>query len=198
MRPIFKLLSQGLVAAGLIAGWSQAQALVVSFDELLTGVTIGVRCELEGCVTAATDERASASGLIRPATSAAPLTVGVRFATMLEPAIDPFGPRISDIIRLTVDQIGQDAVGLFQRITLDFWSDGAPDFPLLTFAPPGLLETGDFQDFTSLLGIGFPNQNVQVLARSDLGGNEAPEPGTLALLGLALLGVGAARKRIGT
>jgi hypothetical protein len=141
-------------------------------------------------------EFADVTGSLRPATSPAPLVVGTRFVQLLEPAVDPFGPRVSDIIRLVASAIGADAGGQFQRETITFWSDGAVGFDAalaLSAGSPTLLETGGPQDITALLGIGFPAQNLQVIVQSDIGGPEVPKPTTLSL---AAIGVGLSARRL--
>jgi hypothetical protein len=49
-----------------------------------------------------------------------------------------------------------------------------------------LTETGGFQDLTSLLYSGNPPPDLTILARSGEDVLAAPEPGTLALVGLVL------------
>ena len=169
-----------------------AHAISFTFVDLTDGPP-QVTVVGEAATSSAAPETGSGSALIRPGTSPSPLTPGITFAVLTEPVTDPLGPRISDILRLTASQPGQDANGLFQLITVDFFSDGFPGFDTIIPAgavPASTAETGALQDVTSLLGISFPTQNVQVFAQSDLATPEVlPEPATLILLGSGLAGL---------
>ena len=182
-----------VVALGVTCFCIPAEASFITIDELSDLPPI-ITTDLEAAVITTGFEFGTVTGLLRPATSPSPLVPGTYFATLLGPVGDPFGPRISDILRLIVGQVETDQGGLFQRETLAFFSDGAPGFDSIIPAglvPPSVLETGEFQDVTTLLRIGFPDQNLRVSVRSDLASLEpVPEPGTLSLIALGLLGLG--------
>jgi hypothetical protein len=180
---------------------SRAEAGSITITDLTDGPPVVVVTGLESPVFTTLPEFADVSGLLRPATSPAPLTVGTRWVLLTEPVGDPFGPAVSDIVRLVASAIQIDAQGQFQIETVTFWSDGAVGFDdalrLATAAgAPSVLEIDAPQDITALLGIGFPNQNLQVIARSDVGGAEpvpVPEPTTLSLVAF---GIGLSAKRL--
>ena len=187
-------IAAGVVVLSLLITVDVAHAISFTFIELTDAPPV-VTVVGEASTSSTAPETASGSALIRPATSPSPLVVGTTFAVLTEPGTDPFGPRISDIIRLTASLIGVDQGGQFQRITVDFFSDGFPGFSTIIPAGVGFgstTETGLVQDVTSLLGINSPTQNVQVFAQSDLATPEVPEPATLILLGSGLAGLAGA------
>src|SRR5438309_9063385 len=118
-------------------------------------------------------------------------TPGTTFAILTEPSTDPFGPNISDIVRL---------IDFGDVINLSFFSDGAPGFdsiiPIGTIVQ-GLVETGDPQhpqDLSTQLGTsGF--LVVQVISDAPGTVERFPEPASLTLLGLSALGMIASPRR---
>jgi hypothetical protein len=151
-------------------------------------------------------EFASVSGLLNPSNIAPALnpvqSLGEHFAVLTEPPTDQSGPHISDIILLVVEPVGGSPTAPVQRVTLEFCSDGAPCFAdLLARLPsgvPSVEETGALQDITALLLSG-PDLDqprpLVVSVSSDLGGVETAEPGTLAVLGLGIAGLGWTNRR---
>ena len=113
------------------------------------------------------------------------LPLGTTFAILTEPSTDPFGPNISDIVRL---------INFGDVISLSFFSDGAPGFdsiiPIGTVVQ-GLVETGDPQhpqNLSTQLGTsGF--LVVQVISDAPGTVERVPEPASLTLLGLSALGM---------
>jgi len=178
---------------------ARVEAASISITDLTDGPPTVAAAGLEATTITTAPEFAEISGLLRPATSPAPLVPGTRFVLLMEPPGDPFGGPVSDIIRLVASAIGTDQGGQFQTETVTFWSDGAAGFAaaLALAGPnaPSVLEIDGPQDITALLGITFPNQNLQVIVRSDVGtGAEVPEPATLSLVALGL-GIAAKRAR---
>ena len=191
-----------LAVALVLAGACQpVEAASITFSDLTDlGVVVTVTGLESPVISFDGRETAEVSGLLRPATSPAPLFPGTTYATLTEPASDPFGPRISDVIRLIVGPIQTDSGGLFQVETVSFASDGFPGFAAilgsLPVGVPSVLETGALQDVTTLLGVTFPTQNLQILVASDVAAapEPVPEPGTLSLIALGM-GAAAWRKR---
>jgi PEP-CTERM motif len=194
MRNRWFVLPVTLLASVLIS--ARAEAASINISDLTDNNPVVVVAGLEAPSVSVLPEFAEISGLLRPATSQSPLTIGTTFLLLMEPPGDPFGGPVSDIIRLVASPIGQDAVGLFQTETVTFWSDGAAGFAAALAAAganaPSILEIDGPQDITALLGINFPTMNLQVIVRSDVGGAEVPEPATLSLVAL---GLGVAAKR---
>jgi hypothetical protein len=160
-----------------------ATAATITISDLLDGNPIvTTSTDLTGVQTVLTFERAVISGFL-PAGLQVP--VGTRSVILLEPAEDPFGPRQSDFITLTIGAAAP-------TFTINFASDGALNFDIDVAAlPPGtptLLETGGFQDVSGLLN----SDGLAISIQSDLNSPEVPEPtsGMLLLSGLLLIGIG--------
>jgi hypothetical protein len=87
---------------------------------------------------------------------------------------------------VTISQIQGGTAPNFQDVRIFFQSDGAPNFDAnvaaLPVGTPTVLENGNFQDVSALLG----SAPFQVFVRSDLFSDEpgVPEPASLTLLGL--------------
>ena len=108
----------------------------------------------------------------------------------------------SSSIGFTIEVLSADAgfpftleaysLGGFSSVTL--LSPGGPGFYFIPFA--GFVGTADFTAITALQAIiNFPGAPiVDVDLRIDLASTAVPEPGALALAGLALLGAGVARR----
>jgi hypothetical protein len=165
-----------------------APAATISISNLTDGNPI-VTTDLAGTEVVVNFEQAFVSGtLLLPAGTA--LAPGTRSVFLVEPASDPFGPRVSDFATLTVGQVQQGAAGNSQLISLLFQSDGANGFDRNVEAlgpnTPTATETGDFVDVTSLLE---SSSLLTVRLASDLATAEPAEPGTWMLL---VTGLGAA------
>ncbi len=178
-----------LISAVLIFMFNPAPAATISISNLVDGNPT-VTTDLAGKEVTLAFEQAIVSGTLTltPGTSLAP---GTRSVLMLEPASDPFGPRVSDFATLTVGQVQEGAQGLlFQTIQLFFQSDGAQGFDRNVAAlgtdVPSVTETGDFVNVSSQLN---SSALLTVNLASDLATAEPAEPGTWMLL---VTGLGAA------
>jgi hypothetical protein len=164
----------------------RAPAAIVTIDDLLDGLP-AVTTDLASQVITATFQQAIVSGNITPTNQSSGFSpVGTRSVIFLEPADDPFGPRISDFLTLTVSDVQQDATGAqFQPVRIFFQSDGAANFDAnvagLPANTPTILEDGTFQSVSPLLNSGA----FQISVRSDLATQEpTPEPKGIVLLGI--------------
>jgi hypothetical protein len=170
---------------------ARVEAATITITDLTDGGPILTQSGFDLFINEVKPEFVDFSGLLPRTATAAPLTPGTTFALLTEPAGDPLGPRVSDIIRLVNTEIQNDpSFGAYQRTTVTFWSDGATGFDdalilALAAGAPSVLESGAVQDITALLGVDFPNQNLQVLVQSDVAGPEpVPEPATLSLVAI--------------
>lgn len=184
------ILNSGAVLALLTFLLNPAPAATISVSNLTDGNPI-VTTDLAGKEVTLAFEQAFVSGTLTLVAGTAGLTPGTRSVLMLEPASDPFGPRVSDFATLTVGQVQFGAQGLpFQTIQLFFQSDGAQGFDRNVAAigsgAPTITETGDFQDVSALLA---SSPLLTVSLASDLATAEPAEPGTWMLL---ITGLGAA------
>jgi hypothetical protein len=126
------------------------------------------------------------------------LVPGNRGVFLTEPAADPFGPRVSDWLTLTVGNITQNPAGglTYQTVEIQFQSDGAANFDqnvsnlgLL----PSVLEDGTFQDLSAVLNSGY----LTILEQSDYNSVEVPDAGSTGLLlGAALSALGLIRMKL--
>ncbi len=184
-KPILKI-SMALALLTLLI--APTQAAIISISNLTDGIPI-VNTDLTGKTITTAFEEALITGALLIGT-VPPIAVGTRSVILLEPTIDPFGPRVSDFATLTVGEVQQGPAGVFQVITLFFQSDGAAGFDrnvaALPANTPQIPETGDFQDVSSLLG---SSPLLQIQLASDLATSEPAEPGSWMLL---ITGLGAA------
>jgi len=176
-------LNGGMTLAVLTLLIVPATAATISISNLVDGNPV-VTTDLLGQGVSLTFEQAIVSGSFAVPAGVA-LAPGTRSVTLVEPASDQFGPRVSDFATLT---IGEASQGL-QSVRLLFQSDGAAGFDAnvanLPTNTPMLTETGDFVDVTTQLG-GSSDFLVVRLA-SDLATAEPAEPGTWVLLTTGLL-----------
>lgn len=163
-------------------------AATISISNLTDGIPI-VTTDLGGKEVSLGFEEALITGTLVVAAGTA-VTPGTRSVFLLEPAADPFGPRVSDFATLTVSEVQQGAAAPFQNISLFFQSDGAAGFDRNVAAlggnVPSATETGDFVDVSALL---HSSPLLTVNLASDLATAEPAEPGTWMLL---ITGLGAA------
>jgi hypothetical protein len=184
-----------LLAASLAGVMLSAHAEAASFTitDLTEGGPIVSLAGFDLFIIDVKPEFVDVSGLLPVTATPAPLTPATTFVLLTEPPGDPSGPGVSDIIRLVNTEIQADpSLGPYQRTTVTFWSDGATGFDdaltlALAASAPSVLETGALQDITALLGVNFPNQNLQVIVQSDVEGpTPVPEAATLSLLAAGL------------
>lgn len=158
--------------------------VAVSTDLVLTAPTV------------VTSESALVTGLHHPGISPSPLRVGKFAAAMFEPGV---AGMVSDYVLLTVFDIVADPVfGASQGLIVEFRSADIllSDLRIQLAAGGfvyggGVVEDGQAQDLSPFLGT-LP-EGLLVSAVSSPA--EVPDPASLALLGLALLGVGLTRRR---
>jgi hypothetical protein len=168
-----------------------ASAASIFIDDLLDGAP-AVTTNLALKLVATTFEQAIVTGNITAANQPLGFSApGTHSVILLEPSSDPFGPRRSDFLTLTIGEVQTDPAGLkFQPVTAFFQSDGANGFLAnlnqLPTDTPRLLEDGTKQDVSQLLN----SSPFQVTLQSDLTSSEpVPEPAALALAGLGALGL---------
>uniref|UniRef100_Q01S60 PEP-CTERM protein-sorting domain-containing protein n=1 Tax=Solibacter usitatus (strain Ellin6076) TaxID=234267 RepID=Q01S60_SOLUE len=160
-------------------------AATITISDLTDGFPIiTVSPDIGVTSTVFSDEQVIITGLIPNLI----LQPGTHSVILTEPASDPFGPPQSDFATLTIGAAAP-------TFTLLFESDGAlnflADLAKLPVPTPTLLENGNFQDVSALLGSG----NFTILLQSDLVTPE-PEPDVRFLFTSGLLLIGVALVRI--
>jgi hypothetical protein len=177
----------GTVVAAITLTSVAASAASVTISDLFDGnPTVTPSADLLSVVVTLSPERAVITALLPTSVN---VVTGTRSVIMLEPAGDPFGPRQSDFLTLTIGAAAP-TVGII------FESDGFPtfqsDIAQLPTGTPTLLEDGTVQDASSLLNSGAFTISLQ----SDPAGPELPEPGTWLLLATGLSSIGLARRKV--
>lgn len=130
---------------------------------------------------------------------------GGNFTVAFTQAIAAFGFYGVDIGdfggQLTVDLIAQDNVTVLGHLTVNntVGNNGSTDGSVLYFGAVAGTVAEDFWSvrFNTTTGSGdiFAFDNFTIASRAQINPNPVPLPGTLALLGLGLLGLGASRRR---
>ena len=183
-----RLSTQFAIAACMLAPMTgAANAATITISDLLdANPLVTLSADLADARTALSFEKAVITGLLPASVQVA---VGTRSVIFMEPSADPFGPRASDFVTLTVGAAAP-------TFSVTFESDGAlnfdSDLAALPAGTPVIGESGDLQNVSTLLNSGAFAISVQ----SDLN-NPEPEPATWILLvtGLLLSSVGYIRRK---
>jgi len=197
------LIGAAALALGALSAVAQTSNSIphVTISDLLDGIPL-VDSDIFDLAITGGFEEVTVTGKLRPLTSPIPAPLGVRSVILLEPSTDPFGPRLSDFLTLTVGEILTDQIGQYENITLFFQSDGAAGFDAnvarLSTDTPRILEDGTVQDVSQLLGLdNSPSGNLRVSVQSDIASNEVPDTGaTCSLLGIAFAGLALLRRKL--
>ena len=188
-----------IVGLGLAISTSGAHAAFINFVESAdeTGlVDVSTNLVLTAPIVT-TPESATVMGFHHPGISPSPLETGRRAAALFEPG-DP--NMVSDYVLLTAFDIRGDLdFGLAQDLIIQFFSIDILLGDLLaqlsldgfTFGG-GLEEDGTLQDLSLSLGTLPEGLIVGALSHA---GEAIPEPASLALLGLGLVGLGYTHRR---
>ena len=200
-RRIFKrCLGSAAMAAVLTSIAAPAGAAFVSIDDVAEGMPVVTSTGCNKLAVNLGPERADVqcSYTVFGATGAALLGAGqtVFFGFNV---FEPGSQTLSD--RLVLSFIGKAATATSQDnidVFVGFDSDveGLP-FPPLTgnpfFNPINIFETGGFQSLDSYINAALPLSGFSLAFRSDVA--SIPEPSTLAVVGLGLVGLGVTSRR---
>jgi hypothetical protein len=193
MRTKWLFIPLALIGVAMI-GTGPASAAVISFLEDPAGTAvIGVSTDITGAVITTSIESASVS--VGSVTGASTLIIAKALIQPGSMQREGGGMGVSDILDLFTFLSPAGAPVGFQAVFQSDGENGLNNPGNLT--PPDIVETGSnqlvFSGSVTLPGGAGPTQ-LTVSAQSDV--DVVPEPGTLVLIGVCLLGLGIMRRRL--
>jgi hypothetical protein len=175
------------VAAGALLTAAQvrgqtAPAITVDFLDLTDGnPTVNISANISRIVELG-PEQAMVSFPNNASLPGGPFpTTAATSVLLMDPASDPFGPRVGDYVTLTITS---------DLVTIFFASDGAANFDS-TVTGTSFTEDGTLQDMLNVSGL-------EIRVQSDLNTSEAPDAAsTIGCFGLALGALAGMGRKLG-